>query len=371
MSRRAGLGRLEAVLLFVLLGGGWLLAATAVNGLRRAGAPTKCANTLRQLGLAAIQYADDQRFFPHVGPLKELDGGVDSNATTKIVRSLVWYGYHDNPEGFVCPQSYDLYVPITDDVVKANLRLWFWGGAQRGDLDASPFVDGLADPVLDDTDELSFGWTRRGMNSNVRSTAQLAADRAQAVPDPESTRPGLQGNHGEGANVLQADGTVTWYAAGEHGVTSRHDFESLAHDDGSPRLTAGDLAIHPPVLAPETSWPGQPFVGRARPGAWLPLLGLFGPPALLGLLLAAVSRRRPSEVAKSGAPAPAAKGPSRVTSLTPADGALQDRQRCPLCHDVVVADDHLSRCLDCRAVFHAACVAPGGACTTLGCSAPP
>ena len=29
---------------------------------------TACGNNLRALAVAAIQYADDKRFFPHVGP---------------------------------------------------------------------------------------------------------------------------------------------------------------------------------------------------------------------------------------------------------------------------------------------------------------
>jgi hypothetical protein len=74
---------------------------------------------------------------------------------------------------------------------------------------------------LEDTDELSYGWTRKGMNSNVRSTALLAADRA--VQDPavlSGARPvvnanqpvsGIIGNHATGWNVLRADAMVEWF----------------------------------------------------------------------------------------------------------------------------------------------------------------
>jgi prepilin-type processing-associated H-X9-DG protein len=387
-SRRAGLGRVEAMLLFVLLGGGWLCVASGVlpvfhHGKHRSNR-TKCSNNLRQLGLAAIQYADDKRFFPHVGPIPQLDGGTDSNATTKVVRALLWYGYHDNPEGYICPSSYDMYLPITDSEVKANLRLWFWGGGEaRGDPTLSPFVDERPDPTLDATDELSYGWTRRGMNMNARSSTPLLADRAQADPDVRDdvtvSKPGLFGNHDAGANVVRADGSVAFVDGGP---------------DGPERLSAtvdrdkdGFLAIRPPTRV-------SPLATRFEASSlapWLPLVALFGPPALLGLFLVVrVSRAGPADapvtvvLAKRGAVAPVR--PSRVETLGPEERAtlglgkpptpgspvvLQHQQRCPVCHDGVGVEHPLSRCLDCRAVFHAECVAPGGPCPTLGCRARP
>jgi hypothetical protein len=364
VTHRAGLGRVDALLLFVLLGGGWLFVVVALGGAKARGSKTKCSNNLRQLGLAAIQYADDLRYFPHVGPRAQLDGGVDSNATTKIVRALVWHGYHDSPEGFVCPQSYDLHRPIEAADVRTNMRRWFWGGEECGDPAASPFADGLADPILDDTDELSYGWTRRSMNSNARSTALLAADRAQADPAPaDDARPGHHGNHFEGVNALQADGTVSWHAAGQEGVERLADLS----DEGAG--SAGYLAVRPPTN--EAPYPGaptrEPFLGRARPGVATTLLPIAGPPAALGvLLLALVLRRAPAFDPKLASARRRGPPSSRVEAL----GAqhLQAQQRCPLCHDAVRAGEALSGCLDCRAVFHAECVPSGAACPTLGCA---
>jgi hypothetical protein len=43
-------------------------------------------------------------------------------------------------------------------------------------------------------------------------------------------------------------------------------------------------------------------------------------------------------------------------------------QRCPFCHEHLQGDDALVACSDCLTVFHDACVAEGGGCTTMGCA---
>jgi type II secretory pathway pseudopilin PulG len=177
---------------------------------------TKCANNLRQLGLASLQYSDDKRFFPHVGPIQTLDGGADTNSSTKKTRTVLFYGYHDNPEGFICPSSFDMYIPQ-----KATFpaKSWFWQGAPNPtDGSFSPIADGAPDPNLKDTDELSYGWTRKGMNTNVRSTALLMADRAardQASMNPNAPMTLMLGNHDDGWNVLKADCTVEWMSTSQ------------------------------------------------------------------------------------------------------------------------------------------------------------
>lgn len=187
-----------------------LLATTALHaqdaGPRGKANRTKCANNLRMLGLAQIQYSDDKRFFPHLGPIKDLDGGYTTSSSTRKTRAMMFFGYHDDPAGFVCPSTKDLDEDVPE-AAKQNGKLWFWGGqpapAGPNGVPANPLSGADApDPALHETGELSYGWSRRGMNSNVRSTALLTADRTDA-------------NHGEGWNVGQADGTVLFVARAE------------------------------------------------------------------------------------------------------------------------------------------------------------
>jgi prepilin-type N-terminal cleavage/methylation domain-containing protein len=190
---------------------------------------TKCSNNLRQLGLAAIQYADDKRFFPHGTANNGLDDAYpDSKHVAKIIRSLVWFGYHDNPEGFICPSSYDQHVAVTNAEVKANMRKWFWGGQDvpTGGEAESPLSVGqkdAADPNIGANTELSYGWTRKYMNANNPSSSLLGADRSIRVQSEVDAGGGTGitgdfGNHTEGWNTLQCDGTVSWFGVGQDGA---------------------------------------------------------------------------------------------------------------------------------------------------------
>lgn len=200
---------------------------------------SKCVNNLRHVGLAMIQYADDRRFYPHVGPTQALDGDVTTSDTPKVARSLIWYGYHDRPDTFVCPESYDLAFgaasPGAPTAGVGSPRTWFWQGQTIPKSTRSPFVDGQPDPTLDTTDELSYGWTRRGLSPNVRGSTRLSADRARRS-DP-SADDVLAGNHAEGWNVGNADGTVEWVTPATTG--------DLTSTDASDR-EAGFLCIEDP-----------------------------------------------------------------------------------------------------------------------------
>lgn len=173
---------------------------------------TRCANNLRMLALAAIQYSDDKRAFPHARAAAALDGDPTTGDSPRVVRTLVWFGYHDMPEGFVCRASDDQAVPITNPATQADLRRWFWGGGTSA-AKAPPFVDGQQDPPLDQTTELSYGWTRRALGANARSTALLAGDRALRDPSRPVTN-ALVGNHPDGWSVVQADASTAWHPAG-------------------------------------------------------------------------------------------------------------------------------------------------------------
>ncbi len=184
---------------------------------------TKCQNNARQLGLAAIQYADDKRFFPHITAKTALDGDETSVDTPKKIRLLLWLGYHDNPEGWICPSSSDLYrADSFDAATKQDARLWQWAAAGGGSTTQSPLLTGN-DPPLNATDELSYGWTQRFMTSNMKSSTLLGADRSvKNELEHSSGTVGadqlLNGNHTEGWNVLQADGTVNWFPVRQDGA---------------------------------------------------------------------------------------------------------------------------------------------------------
>ena len=385
LKRRAGLTLLEAIILLVGLACGFcLLSPALLHDPHRRSSRVKCANNLRQLALAAIQYADDNRFFPHVGPLRAVDGGPETDATPRTVRALVWSGYHDNPEGFICPSSYDLSL-VMADAAKTDTRRWFWGGEASSDPDVSPFVDGLPDPTLDATSELSYGWTRRGLNLNARSSTPLGADRAQADPVlrdavlDADVPAGLIGNHDDGSNVVFADGSASFVSATDERAALLADVDD--------RERGGFLAVRPPrreAAAGASSGAGALSTPALRVAGVLAVLLLPG--VLVVLLLRRLRGAPPTPptlaVAVTGADAVIRVRPSRVETLGPDErlklglgappGArspvvLQHQQRCPACHDVVRADDALSRCLACRAVFHGDCVPPGGECTTLGC----
>jgi hypothetical protein len=58
---------------------------------------TKCGNNLKQLGLAAIQYADDNRYFPN----------VPSDPTGRKAMELLVPKYCDSSQVFTCPCQED------------------------------------------------------------------------------------------------------------------------------------------------------------------------------------------------------------------------------------------------------------------------
>jgi prepilin-type N-terminal cleavage/methylation domain-containing protein len=235
-KKNRGFTLIELLVVIAIIG---ILATLLMPALMRAkesANKAKCGNNLRQLGLAAVQYGDDKRFLPHVNAKRTLDGDINSQDTPLSVRAMVWYGYHDNPEGFICPSSDDQHMAISEGEVRDNMRLWGWGG-NHGVGDATrnttpPWRDSFAggDETLAATSELSFAYTRRGYNRNVSSTKLLGADRGMRVADdPGGTmsEPGHYGNHRDGWNVLNADATVKFVDSGsDFGAVAPYDFMS-------------------------------------------------------------------------------------------------------------------------------------------------
>lgn len=234
MRLRRGLRAVDVIVLMVVIGVGVILLLPALNRGKVKHPRTRCSNRLRQLGLAAISYADDRRFFPSVATRRTLAGGPESDAASRVTETLAYYGYVDAAEMLLCPSS--------EDAPRAFRA--YRGHESRAQV---PLYDPAPYPTLDESTQLSYGWTRRYLNQNARSTTPLAADRAvrfhppDTPPDP-GLRPGRVGNHWDGLNVGQADGAVVWI--GDPDLAR----ELVATDKTRPE--SGFLGIHDPTVPP-------------------------------------------------------------------------------------------------------------------------
>jgi len=188
---------------------------------------TKCGNNMKQVGLAANQYSDDRRFYPHVTIINSMDGDYTTTLSARAFRTLFWYAYIDNPESYICPSSPDMAKPLEPEV-KADTRRFYWSGAA---LPAAP-ANGPPPPMCALYDaqasgdvalnnaasvDLSYGWTRRGYTSNATSTNLLAGDRSRiqqatdaGVSAALAAHAGpLLGNHKECMEVVHLDAHTT------------------------------------------------------------------------------------------------------------------------------------------------------------------
>jgi len=186
---------LGVVVLGVTLAGaalipGWIRA----RGLAQRSA---CAQTLRALGAAAAQYAQDQGAFPHVRGAGELDGGVETADGPRAWRKLLRTGLLADPAALLCPSAPRRQLPRQQ---RAAQRRWL----------TSTAPDGPGDPTLFEFEELSYGWTRRALGPNAPAATPLAADKAVLPRGWEPDVETIVGNHVDGWNLLRRDGAVEW-----------------------------------------------------------------------------------------------------------------------------------------------------------------
>jgi prepilin-type N-terminal cleavage/methylation domain-containing protein len=210
--RQQGFTLIELLVVIAIIG---ILATLLMPALMKAkekANQTKCGNNLKQIALAAMQYADDKRFFPHVGIITALDPGINGTTATKCIHSLTYFNYCDNPEAYICASSVDYPAPLGPSA-KNDIRCWNWAAEQAAST---------GPPIANDTNSLdasfanlSYGWTYRGYTTNALSSNLLSADKSRREVDIESTASGqthtgnLIGNHKDCQQAVSIDAHTT------------------------------------------------------------------------------------------------------------------------------------------------------------------
>lgn len=236
--------RVGIVLFFLMLA----IMATAriyvprfVDAKRRAN-ELACVEQLRQIGVAARQYAGDRKTFPHVGPPDQLDGGIETPDTPLAFQALVAGGYLEDVDLLTCPST----PRRRGEANRADWRAWVQGKAE------------LPPPPFHAAKWLSYAWTRRQLDLNSPGSALLSADRAAI---PRRGEGGLKGNHTGGWSVLRVDGTsefLSWdaepFPGGYLGATEDPARDGFLSVRSQPLQSAFDP--EPTDGSGESYWPG-------------------------------------------------------------------------------------------------------------------
>jgi len=225
--RNKGFTLIELLVVIAIIG---ILATLLMPALLKAkekGNQVKCGNNLKQMALAAHQYSDEKRNYPHSTLISVTEGDYTSALSARCIRSLTFYNYNDNPETYLCPSSPDTFKPLEEDA-KLDIRCFFWQGDGSGKAPGKPkdvslnqlangpiYGTAAGDAGLDKMLDLSYGWTMRGLTSNSISSVLMAGDKAriQTTTDDAGSGTGngahvnnLVGNHKDVMITVKLDG---------------------------------------------------------------------------------------------------------------------------------------------------------------------